>query len=667
MDYKEVLALADQKQTDLLAVRSRNGRPGGTSKGPDPAAIAAFKARKEREERLRAAQARHEREQLLALRAQNSKSAKKAKAMTQRTRENDFSRITVNEAEVKDSEKVEEKIRRAGIRGTVERTKARLAMDERLAAMTRRDRDRLIAKLEREEPVKVVTKKTSVSEVLAKAKESAAAAAAAVKKQQAEEAVAAAKRRSKAPPPALSYDQLLSMANANSSKKPMSLEEHIKAEMEQKKRERPMTAKEKEQAREEQYFKNRSKGARLPTEEEQRSRADAANRRQHSSPSPSPSPPPEEAAEEDIYVPYEPEKVTRRQVPTTEPSRYQPANHPRPAPAYQQARKPPPPPASSRAPPERYSPTNARLPARPSGAAVNGGPRAAAAPYRPSGGAASASRPSPPKPSSALYSANGSSARQPMNGPIGRQRPPPPPQSARPAAYSSSQRAPPTPPSSAKLDRGRMQQQQAQQRSRAPPPPPPPPPPARGRPAPSTSSSTAAAARYQPAPYRGSAAHQPQSSLPYRPAARPPPPPRYSPPPARPRTNLPPIGATYRRGMYNDYEPERYGEEDDEDEYYDDEEEDEMADFIDDGPEEAPEAYEPEYSSVIRDIFGYDKRKYRYIADDDEDDIEEASFAQCMKEESHSARVGLMEDLEDMRREEEEERAKAARKKARRR
>lgn len=115
--------------------------------------------------------------------------------------------------------------------------------------------------------------------------------------------------------------------------------------------------------------------------------------------------------------------------------------------------------------------------------------------------------------------------------------------------------------------------------------------------------------------------------------------------------------------MYNDYEPERYGEEEDEDEYYDDEEEDEMADFIDDGPE--TEEYEPEYSSVIRDIFGYDKRKYRYIADDD-DDIEEASFAQCMKEEKQSLRAGIQEDLEDIRREEEELRAKAARKKAKR-
>lgn len=117
--------------------------------------------------------------------------------------------------------------------------------------------------------------------------------------------------------------------------------------------------------------------------------------------------------------------------------------------------------------------------------------------------------------------------------------------------------------------------------------------------------------------------------------------------------------------MYNDYEPERYGEEEDEDEYYDDEEEDEMADFIDDGPE-VEEEYEPEYSSVIRDIFGYDKRKYRYIADDEEDDIEEASFAQCMKEEKQSLRAGIQEDLEDIRREEEELRAKAARKKAKR-
>jgi protein SPT2 len=89
------------------------------------------------------------------------------------------------------------------------------------------------------------------------------------------------------------------------------------------------------------------------------------------------------------------------------------------------------------------------------------------------------------------------------------------------------------------------------------------------------------------------------------------------------------------------------------DDDYEEEEDDDMSDFIDDGPEEKPE--EEDYSRAIREIFGYDKRKYRNI---DDDDIEEANFAQCMKEESQSLRAGIQEDLEDMRLEEEEKRRK---------
>jgi protein SPT2 len=117
-------------------------------------------------------------------------------------------------------------------------------------------------------------------------------------------------------------------------------------------------------------------------------------------------------------------------------------------------------------------------------------------------------------------------------------------------------------------------------------------------------------------------------------------------PPRRPMSRLPPIGSTYRREMYEDVA--QYVDDD-----YEEEEDDDMSDFIDDGPEEKPE--EEDYSRAIREIFGYDKRKYRNI---DDDDIEEANFAQCMKEESQSLRAGIQEDLEDMRLEEEEKRRK---------
>ncbi|XP_053693274.1 protein SPT2 homolog [Sabethes cyaneus] len=81
----------------------------------------------------------------------------------------------------------------------------------------------------------------------------------------------------------------------------------------------------------------------------------------------------------------------------------------------------------------------------------------------------------------------------------------------------------------------------------------------------------------------------------------------------------------------------------------------EMDDFIDDGDEEE------DYSSHIRAIFGYDRSRYR---DEDYDDRQmESSFAQQMREEQISKKIGIMEDLEDMRAEEEEKRQKALAKK----
>lgn len=91
---------------------------------------------------------------------------------------------------------------------------------------------------------------------------------------------------------------------------------------------------------------------------------------------------------------------------------------------------------------------------------------------------------------------------------------------------------------------------------------------------------------------------------------------------------------------------------DDDDEDYDSE----MDDFIDDGPEEGED-----YSKYISEIFGYDKSKYRSIEDDV--DNMESSFSQQMKEEFISTKIGIMEDLEDMKKEEEEKRRKALMKK----
>lgn len=70
---------------------------------------------------------------------------------------------------------------------------------------------------------------------------------------------------------------------------------------------------------------------------------------------------------------------------------------------------------------------------------------------------------------------------------------------------------------------------------------------------------------------------------------------------------------------------------DDEDDY-----DSEMDDFIDDGPQDD---YSNDYSKYISEIFGYDKSKYRY-ADDDVDNME-TSFAQQMREEVISTKIGM--------------------------
>lgn len=86
---------------------------------------------------------------------------------------------------------------------------------------------------------------------------------------------------------------------------------------------------------------------------------------------------------------------------------------------------------------------------------------------------------------------------------------------------------------------------------------------------------------------------------------------------------------------------------DDDDSEYDSE----MDDFIDD------DDGEQDYSQHIKEIFGYDKSRYRHL-DEDVDNME-SSFAQQMKEEFISKKIGLMEDLEDMRQEAAEKKAKA--------
>ncbi|XP_008058889.1 protein SPT2 homolog [Carlito syrichta] len=99
------------------------------------------------------------------------------------------------------------------------------------------------------------------------------------------------------------------------------------------------------------------------------------------------------------------------------------------------------------------------------------------------------------------------------------------------------------------------------------------------------------------------------------------------------------------------YKRQRDYEEEDDDEY-----DSEMEDFIEDEGEP-----QEEISKHIREIFGYDRKKYK-----DESDYAlrymESSWKEQQKEEAKSLRLGMQEDLEEMKREEEEMQRRKAKK-----
>ncbi|XP_005380481.1 PREDICTED: protein SPT2 homolog [Chinchilla lanigera] len=103
------------------------------------------------------------------------------------------------------------------------------------------------------------------------------------------------------------------------------------------------------------------------------------------------------------------------------------------------------------------------------------------------------------------------------------------------------------------------------------------------------------------------------------------------------------------------YKRQRDYEEEEDDEY-----DPEMDDFIEDEGEP-----QEEISKHIREIFGYDRKKYK-----DESDYAlrymESSWKEQQKEEAKSLRLGMQEDLEEMRREEEEMKRRKAKKLKRR-
>lgn len=121
--------------------------------------------------------------------------------------------------------------------------------------------------------------------------------------------------------------------------------------------------------------------------------------------------------------------------------------------------------------------------------------------------------------------------------------------------------------------------------------------------------------------------------------------------------------------------------------YDEDEEDSDLDGFIDDEPEE--DEYSKHVSKHISEIFGYDRSKYADDDDDDDDAAMESNYAQQLKEEYVSTKIGthdvfqalfelfeivfikkktsifagIMEDLEDMKMEALEKKRKALMKK----
>ncbi|XP_077567104.1 protein SPT2 homolog [Stigmatopora nigra] len=135
------------------------------------------------------------------------------------------------------------------------------------------------------------------------------------------------------------------------------------------------------------------------------------------------------------------------------------------------------------------------------------------------------------------------------------------------------------------------------------------------------------------------------AGIPSRPGQpqRPPNRPAQRPPDRPPGPALPPITIAYKR---------RYEEEEDEEEY-----DSEMDDFIDDGGDE-----QAEVSKHIKEIFGYDRNKYK-----EESDYAlkfmESSWRDMQKEEAQSLKLAVREDLEEEKKEQEEMKRMAAKRK----
>lgn len=107
--------------------------------------------------------------------------------------------------------------------------------------------------------------------------------------------------------------------------------------------------------------------------------------------------------------------------------------------------------------------------------------------------------------------------------------------------------------------------------------------------------------------------------------------------------------------------PERFRPQQRNSEEIEDEEDSDMDSFIDD-TEYDDGGNIVEYRDEIRKMFKYNPNRYKF--DDEDDPLMETSFGDIQREEARSARLGLLEDLEDIQREQDELKRKSIHKKA---
>ncbi|KAH9507031.1 Protein SPT2 [Dermatophagoides farinae] len=600
MDYQDLLEAAQrntEQQSSLLRRRQMNG----LNRGPDPMAIANL---------------RHEEKQrLLSLRAQNSKSMRKAQMMKSRTKDNNFGRIVTTD----DDRLIEEKIRQKSIDDTKK---------------TRKDRDKVMKRLEQEEPVKVQPKTMKISDIIRQSSKQKTNGPNVTNNQ-------TKLKTSKQQPPPLSYDQLLNMAAEKSTQK-ISLEDEIKSELEfqeknSEKKRQALCAKEKQ--RQIDYYRNdaaerrpMAKTKTTTTTQEVKTQnsncKQSTNDKYHHVVNRTP------ASKQMKTTIDQRSKKTDQENPKKLLDHNRNSNHHHHHQQQQQFRQ------QQQQQPQSKLSQNSTKHSSSVGAMTNmNGNRLQSIRSENDGKKRMASS------SSSLTASSSMKNRDNQSKP------------SKPRLQQQQQRQQQQQPirtlSPANMfdTKSSMSSKQTTSLSKS-------------LPQKSVISKTTSLSSSSMMDNRNRLQqYQPQQRQPIHQQQR-------MPPPQQPRPKLPPIGATYRRGIYYDYQQDDQYKNDVDDDYYNnddyeddemDEEDDEMADFIDDGPIEEPEP-EEEYSRHIREIFGYDKRKYRNII---EDDIEEASYGQCMKEEMRSLREGIREDLEDIRREEQEKRLKALQKKAR--